>query len=156
MVGKPGKTPRPIVIASLTSRIVQRAILDVCQSDKPSIQKKLGLLPSLLQTPTSVGGLPNKGVKTAIEIIERARLGGATHYVRSDIQAFFTRISKQTSTRSLTPRSATGTSLSYLSRDSRLNSRTRTGMISRDIGRSSPMRFEACRKDHRSQLCVQT
>lgn len=31
--GKPKKEPRPIIVAPVRSRIVQRAILDTCQSD---------------------------------------------------------------------------------------------------------------------------
>jgi RNA-directed DNA polymerase len=94
VVEKDGKKPRPIVIASLTNRLVQRAILDVCQSDNSAVRTRLGCVPVLLATPTSVGGLPGKGVKTAIELIQEARSNGATHYVRSDIQDFFTRIKK--------------------------------------------------------------
>lgn len=94
VVEKDGKKPRPIVIASLTNRLVQRAILDVCQSDDAAVRRRLGCVPALLATPTSVGGLPGKGVRTAIELIQEAQAAGATHYVRSDIQDFFTRIRK--------------------------------------------------------------
>jgi len=89
-----GKAPRPIVVAPLRSRVVQRAILDVCQSDRPRIRRRLGRLPSALATPTSVGGLPGKGVATAIHLIKTAVRDGATHYVRSDLKNFFGKLPK--------------------------------------------------------------
>lgn len=87
-----GKDPRPIVVAPLRNRIVQRAILDVCQSDAKRLQRNLGRLPERLATPTSVGGLPKRGVGCAMHLIKAAIDTGATHYVRSDLKNFFANI----------------------------------------------------------------
>lgn len=89
---KKGKAPRPIVISPVRNRIVQRAILDVLQSSKPAIAKRLGGIPKVLATPTSVGGIPGRGSPEAVELIQRAIRNGATHYVRSDIKDFFTKV----------------------------------------------------------------
>lgn len=89
---KKGKTPRPIVISPVRNRIVQRAILDVLQSGKPALVRRLGDIPQVLATPTSVGGIPGRGSPEAVELIQRAIRDGATHYVRSDIKNFFTKV----------------------------------------------------------------
>ncbi len=89
-----GKPPRPIVVAPIVNRIVQRAILDVCQSDNPRIRKALGDLPNVIDCETSVGGLPNRGVPEAIERLRAAISTGARWYVRSDLISFFTTIPK--------------------------------------------------------------
>ena len=75
---------RPIVRAPIPDRIVQRAILDVLQ-DQPSVQ-------DLFLTPTSFGGVRDRGVAGAIELAHGAILGGNHFYVRSDIKSFFTKI----------------------------------------------------------------
>lgn len=89
---KKGKTPRPIVVSPVRNRLVQRAVLDVLQSSKPRIAKRLGDIPKVLGTPTSVGGIPGRGAPEAVALIRRAILDGATHYVRSDIKEFFTKV----------------------------------------------------------------
>lgn len=88
-----GKAPRPIVISPVCNRLVQRAILDVLQSSKPRLSKRLGELPLVLATPTSVGGIPGRGSPEAVDLIKNAIRSGATHYIRSDIKEFFTRVS---------------------------------------------------------------
>lgn len=90
-----GKDPRPIIVAPLRNRIVQRAILDVCQTDRLRLRRRLGGLSAALNTPTSVGGLPDRGVSDALRLIKYAVAEGATHYVRSDIKSFFAKIPKQ-------------------------------------------------------------
>ena len=87
-----GKKRRPLVIPPITNRIVQRAILDTLQSNKPSIRKRLGSIPDVLYTPTSVGGIPEKGSTDAVRLIRHSIATGATHYVRSDIKDFFTHV----------------------------------------------------------------
>ncbi len=87
-----GKKPRPLVISPLNNRIVQRAILDTLQSNKPSIRERLGSIPDVLYTPTSVGGIPEKGSSNAVHLIRGSIAAGATHFVRSDIKDFFTRV----------------------------------------------------------------
>lgn len=81
---RPGKKPRPIVIAAVENRIVQRAILDVLQ-DQPEIC-------NVLSTPTSFGGIRGHGVSDAIACVCRAVDGGSAYFIRSDIQGFFERI----------------------------------------------------------------
>lgn len=92
--GEPKKEPRPIVVAPAKNRIVQRAILDTCQSEDKAIRRKLGQLLTVIQCPTSVGGLPGRGVPEAVSKISAAMRGGATWYVRSDLKNFFQAVPK--------------------------------------------------------------
>ena len=87
-----GKNPRPLVISPVPNRIVQRAVLDTLQSNKPSIKRRLGSIPDVLYTPTSVGGIPEKGSSDAVRLISNSITAGATHFVRSDLKDFFTRV----------------------------------------------------------------
>ena len=87
-----GKKPRPIVISPVTNRIVQRAILETLQSEAPSIRRRLGNIPEALRTRTSVGGIPGKGASDAVQLISTAVSAGATHFIRSDIKDFFTKV----------------------------------------------------------------
>ena len=87
-----GKTPRPIVVSPVTNRIVQRAILETLQGQAPSIVRRLGNIPDALRTSTSVGGIPGKGASDAVQLISAAIAAGATHYIRSDIKDFFTKV----------------------------------------------------------------
>ena len=89
-----GKTSRPIVVAPIVNRIVQRAILDICQDEDPSVRNALGDLPSVIDCPTSLGGLPDRGVQDAVAQLQAAIKNGAKWYVRSDLKNFFTKISK--------------------------------------------------------------
>lgn len=84
---------RPIIIAPIESRIVQRAILD-----------ELQLLPSLqpyFRNPYSFGGIKRRkddglaAVPGAIDAVSLAIHGGCNFVVCADISAFFTRISKE-------------------------------------------------------------
>lgn len=87
---KPEKGKRPLVIAPLPDRIVQRAILDVLQN-----ANELEGVQRVLATPTSVGGIRGRGVDDAIRQIEAKRLKGEAHFVAgSDISGFFTTINK--------------------------------------------------------------
>ena len=92
--GEPKKDPRPIVVAPAKNRIVQRAILNTCQSEDRIVQRKLGKLLTIIRCPTSVGGLPGRGVPEAISQITAAMRGGATWYVRSDLKNFFQAVPK--------------------------------------------------------------
>lgn len=85
---------RPIVVAPIDNRIVQRAILNVLQSDDGRIMPLLGDIPSALRTRTSVGGIPGRGVGYGITLVNDAIKSGATHYLRSDIRDFFTKVPK--------------------------------------------------------------
>lgn len=84
-----GKKKRPIVLAPVESRVVQRAILDVLQ-DEPGIQK-------FLRSSGSYGAIKSfkdqeKGVPAAIKDIVQTIKNGATTYYKSDIASFFTKI----------------------------------------------------------------
>ena len=85
---------RPIVVAPIDNRIVQRAILNVLQSEDDRIMPLLGGIPSALRTRTSVGGIPKRGVGYGIKLVNEAIKSGATHYLRSDIRDFFTKVPK--------------------------------------------------------------
>jgi hypothetical protein len=74
--------------------VVQRAILDVCQTKDVRLQRWLGQIPEFLSTPTSVGGIAEKGSKEAIRIIVDAIQDGANWFIRSDLKNFFTQIPK--------------------------------------------------------------
>jgi hypothetical protein len=89
-----GKLPRPIVVAPIVNRVVQRAILDVCQNESAKVRAALGGLPEVIACSTSVGGLPGRGVPEAIQKIRSAIDAGSKWYVRSDLVNFFTRIPK--------------------------------------------------------------
>ena len=83
---------RPLVVAKVESRIVQRAVHDVLVS-VPAIQK-------YVFTPYSFGGIKKRdeddlaAVPAAIRAVLDAIGGGCTCIVRSDIVKFFTRIPK--------------------------------------------------------------
>ncbi|MBI5164355.1 MAG: maturase [Magnetospirillum sp.] len=81
-----GKSSRPIVIAPVENRIVQRAILDTLSTKCRAVQ-------AVLDIPTSVGGI--EGVDAALAQVVQAMAEGATWCVRSDIPQFFTKIPKQ-------------------------------------------------------------
>ena len=85
-----GKGKRPIVIAPIEDRIVQRAILDVLQD-----ADDLAQVQEILATPTSIGGIRGRGVEHAIKLIEEAYISGDANFVAgSDISGFFTKISQ--------------------------------------------------------------
>ena len=78
-IPRSGKKPRPIIIAPLPNRILQRAILQVLR-DVPKISE-------VLAVPSSVGGI--EGVDAGIALVQAAIKNRATWYVRSDIPNFF-------------------------------------------------------------------
>ncbi len=82
-----GKEPRPLVISPIENRIVQRAILDVMQSNVPYID-------TILNVPTSFGGIKGKRVEMAIMKLKDVFSGGAKYYIRSDIPNFFTKVKR--------------------------------------------------------------
>jgi len=86
---RPGKRPRPIVKSPIDSRIVQRALLDVLQ-DEPGIKP-------YYKNPTSFGGIKGEGlgVPGTIAGVYTAILNGRSHYIRSDIEGFFTAIPRK-------------------------------------------------------------
>jgi hypothetical protein len=80
-----GKSSRPIVIAPVENRIIQRAILDCLKEHCTGVKE-------ILNIPTSVGGI--EGVDKAIALVNNAMTAGAKWCVRSDIPGFFTKIPK--------------------------------------------------------------
>jgi len=82
-----GKSHRPIVLAPIENKIVQRAILQKLQNHR-------GILP-LLKNPGSYGGIEGRGVESALTAvydgISRERM---QFFVKTDIREFFTRIPK--------------------------------------------------------------
>ena len=101
-----GKDPRPIAVASIKNRVVQRAILQILQPRKaknerdintkytPKKDSRLGKLNQINCSEFGVGGLmsPYGGVQPAIKLIMNAMSEGASYYYQSDIKAFFTKI----------------------------------------------------------------
>jgi RNA-directed DNA polymerase len=83
-IQRPNKGPRPIVLAAVKNRIVQRALLDVLQRE-PNILR-------VLQTPTSFGGIKGRGVEDAARAVSEAKRSGAKYFIKSDIKDFFTKI----------------------------------------------------------------
>jgi RNA-directed DNA polymerase len=81
---RPGKRPRPIVVAAIENRVVQRAILDILQGLRPICE--------VLSTRTSVGGIKNRGREHAMSLVREATNNGARYFIRSDIEGFFTKI----------------------------------------------------------------
>ena len=95
--GKPGR--RPLVLAPVENRIVRRAILEVLQGygdAAPGPSKRWAGVPAvraIMETPTSVGGIPQRSVAHGLALIDLAVQQGHHWFVRSDIKEFFTRIS---------------------------------------------------------------
>jgi len=84
LLKRPGKKPRPIVIATISDRIVQRSILLVLKGI-PSVRE-------LLEQPRSFGGIPNRGVKDAVREAHNAIMNAGTYYIKSDIIEFFMKV----------------------------------------------------------------
>ena len=91
-IPKPGKKAiRPLVVAPIASRVVQRAIHDVLL-EVPSIRQ-------FAENPFSFGGVRRKlgklgAVPAAVQAVLEAIRSGSRYVVRSDISAFFTKIPK--------------------------------------------------------------
>lgn len=81
-VKRPNKGPRPIVVISIRDRIVQRALLEVIQSEK-SVKEYVAV-------PTSYGGIEGRQVKEAIKNVCTSVKEGKKFFIRSDIKDFFT------------------------------------------------------------------
>ncbi|APQ13507.1 maturase [Pseudomonas oryzihabitans] len=84
---KPNGSRRPIVLAPIPNRIVQRALLD-------ALHLKVPFIKHVFAVPTSFGGIPDKRVSMAIAAAKKAMKDGAKYYIRSDIPEFFTKIDK--------------------------------------------------------------
>lgn len=87
LIPRKGKTPRPLVRSPIPNRIVQRAILEVLQSE--------AALEPYYKNHSSFGGIKGKrlGVPGAIRAVyDTISSGLAKYYIRSDIPSFFTKI----------------------------------------------------------------
>lgn len=90
LISKPGKTTkRPVVIAPVESRIVQRALLDLIQA-QPQIAKTL-------KAGFNFGGVegPEFGVPAAVKQAQ-AIARSKSYYIRTDIKSFFTQVPRAT------------------------------------------------------------
>lgn len=76
---------RPVILAPIMNRVVQRALLDVLQDEVPAVKQ-------VLETKTSIGGIPKRGTRHAFELVVDAITGGARWFASSDISGFFTKI----------------------------------------------------------------
>ena len=86
-IRRDGKKSRPIVIASIKNRIVQRSILDIIQ--------KQSQLETVFDHPSSYGGIAKKGVKDAtMRVHDLVKSGKAPYFIASDISGFFTAINR--------------------------------------------------------------
>jgi retron-type reverse transcriptase len=83
-----GKAPRPVVIACVSDRIVQRAILQVIQ-EQPLVR-------SYVKHSASFGGLAGIGIRDALQRVADSIREGKVWVVRSDIEGFFTKIPRAT------------------------------------------------------------
>ena len=85
-----GKAPRPLVIAPVRNRIVQRALLRIPQLEQGPIAMSLGGPPGVLRSEGSVGGVPGFSSADAVRSIQDAAVADMTHHFCSDIRSFFT------------------------------------------------------------------
>jgi len=83
-----GSDYRPLVVAPFEDRIIQRAILEVLITEVSAVKQ-------IMNTPTSIGGIPGRGIGSAIDLVQKAIERGAKYFLRSDIESFFTRIPKR-------------------------------------------------------------
>jgi hypothetical protein len=89
-VPRPGKKPRPIIVAPIRNRIAQRAILQVMQGGETTGLPGIPRVREVLAVPWSVGGI--EGADAGIALVLDAVRNGATWHVRADIPNFFTQI----------------------------------------------------------------
>lgn len=103
---KAGKNPRPVAIARMEDRVVQRAMLQVLQprrildptdpNSKAELisDPRLGAINDFNRSKFGVGGLlrPYGGTERAVSLLMDAMKAGAKHFFQSDIKAFFTDI----------------------------------------------------------------
>jgi hypothetical protein len=87
-IKRENKKSRPIVMATVKNRIVQRSILDVIQSQS-NLQK-------IFDHKHSFGGIKEKSVSDAVlKAHELIKSGNAKYFITSDITGFFTDIKRQ-------------------------------------------------------------
>jgi RNA-directed DNA polymerase len=88
-----GKLPRPIVIAEIQSRIVQRALLQCLQPDEDDhLSKSIGRIREINNSTVNFGGTPSGGVPKAIHRVTSLIKDGYSIFYKSDIGSFFTKV----------------------------------------------------------------
>lgn len=99
---------RGIVMAPVRNRIVERALLDSLQAMVPFVKE-------VIETPTSVGGVPDRSVPHGLALIRDA-MKRAPFFVRSDISGFFDHIPRKDVIEKLSPHVSDERFLSLLER----------------------------------------
>jgi len=87
LIKRPQKDPRPIVIAPIEERIIQRGLLQILSN--------IDYMRKEVNHPMSFGGLIKKGVRQAIETVCLSVNQGANYFIKSDIKDFFSNIPRQ-------------------------------------------------------------
>lgn len=89
LIAKPGKSAkRPVVVAPVESRIVQRALLDIVQAQPP--------IKAALTAGFNFGGVEGSdfGVPSAVLKAQKTALL-KPYYIRTDIKSFFTKVPRE-------------------------------------------------------------
>jgi RNA-directed DNA polymerase len=86
---------RGIVMAPVRNRIVERALLNALQDDVQYVT-------DVINTPTSVGGVPDRSVPHGLALI-REQMGDKPYFVRADISGFFDHIPRKSVIETLAP-----------------------------------------------------
>jgi RNA-directed DNA polymerase len=86
---------RGIVMASVRNRIVERALLNSLQNNVPFVT-------NVINTPTSVGGVPDRSVPHGLFMIRDA-MKEMPYFVRADISGFFDHIPREEVIEKLSP-----------------------------------------------------
>lgn len=88
-IRRKGKKPRPIVVAPLESRIVQRALLNIVQ-EVPAIKSEL-------TAGFNFGGVPGHGFGVPAAVAKAIRtMRDSGYFIRTDIKSFFVDIPRAT------------------------------------------------------------
>ena len=88
-IRRKGKKPRPIVVAPVESRIVQRALLNIVQ-EVPAIKSEL-------TAGFNFGGVPGHGFGVPAAVAKAIRtMGENGYFIRTDIKSFFVDIPRAT------------------------------------------------------------
>lgn len=95
LVPRPGKSSRPIVMATIEARIVQRALLD-------ELQHIEALRPHFINE-NSFGGVQDRGRGHAIRAALETMGSSASYFLRSDIKDFFTGIPREVAMNAVLP-----------------------------------------------------